>query len=100
MARAPAPVSGSAARAVRACGRLRAVGAEGSGGNQPAAAAGGWDRWAYGAALQPLRPPNPIMHRVFPRGRPHRRGGGGGSESLGTRSLINAHPRNLLRDWS
>lgn len=76
MACAPAPVSGSAARAVRACGRLRAVVAEGSGGNQPAAAAGGWDRWAHGAALQPLKPPNPIMHRVFPRGRPHRRGGG------------------------
>lgn len=78
--RAPFPVSGSAARAVRACGRLRALGAEGSGGNQPAAAAGGWDRWARGAAaMQPLRPPNPSMHRVFPRGRPHRRRRGGGA---------------------
>ncbi|XP_023593269.1 nucleolar protein 56 isoform X3 [Trichechus manatus latirostris] len=39
-ARAPAPVPGTAARAVRARGRLRAVGAEGGGGDQSAVAAG------------------------------------------------------------
>lgn len=74
--RAPVPFSGSAARALRACGRLRAVSAEGSRGDQLAVAAGEWNRWARGAAMQPLRPPNPSMHRVFPRGRPHRTGRG------------------------
>lgn len=42
------PVPGAAARAVRARGWLRAAGAEGGGGDQPAAAAGGWKRWACG----------------------------------------------------
>lgn len=45
---APAFFLGAAARAVRARGRLRAAGAEGSGGDQPAAAAGGCKRWAWG----------------------------------------------------